>query len=172
MSKISPSLLAVGICFMSLVASAQTTREISSYSSLCIEDQAVGFNWRNGGWRKTNFESGGKFIARKLNSREVEVENPILCEPKVAQEFGSLRKVSACYLIKSFGAQDEKILMGEMCDELYDGDQLLSIRCSHLSFVPDGAFIKVPWHRNLDPKPANDYKDSLVVSEGKCSRIK
>ena len=151
---------------------AQFAAEVGAFTSICIEDQAVGFNWKDGGWRKTNFKSGDRYIVRKLSAQEVDAEKPMICTEKQSNGFAGFQQISACYEIKDFGTSAGKVLLGEMCQESYQDERLVSIRCAHMSFLPDGPFIRVPWHRDINPKPSNDYKDSLVVSEGKCGRIK
>lgn len=157
---------------LTAVASANDFAPLSPFKSLCIEDAATGFSWKNGNWRQANFKEG-RFVVSKLTNEEVARLSPVACTPPTVSEpmLIDFRRATACYAITGFGEELTPLVDGENCDEVYQGNVLASVRCKSLSFLPNGDFIKLPWHANISRKPMNDYKDSLVLSIGVCSKI-
>jgi hypothetical protein len=163
------------LLLMSLAASVTTAmafEPVAPFKALCIQDAATGFNWESGKWKQANFKAGDRFIVSKLTRDEILKLESASCSPaNVPDEFFGFRSVSACYTIKEFGEESIKYVDGEMCEELYTGDVLSGVRCKQMSFLPNGDFIKLPWHSDIRRKPPKDYKDSLVLSIGVCSKI-
>jgi hypothetical protein len=164
------SMVAMGL--LTTVASAQNFAPIAPFKSLCIEDAATGFNWTAGKWKQANFKVGDRYIVSKLSAEEAKRIAPVQCaSEKIAEPFFGMRSVAACYTIKAFGEEVAQYLDGETCQESYIDDVLVSVKCERLTFLPNGDFIKLPWHANIGRKPKNDYKDSLVLSVGVCNKI-
>lgn len=179
--------LVLGLLMTCSSATAQVAtgpRGASEFTSLCEEAEGTGFNWRNGGWVKTQFVEE-KLIVRKLTSFE-QGEQPdgtfVRCfdflkgEPFTADTIAWL---SGCYRVGKLGQENPTTAW---CTEYYRKPgkswALDSVVCkaddfpAELSFRPDGAFTYTFTHSNVDPKPKDDYKDSLKISHGKCSTIK
>lgn len=160
---------------LGLLATAVVAKDfvpLAPFKSLCIEDSATGFNWTAGKWKQTNFKAGDRYVVSKLSVDEIARIAPVSCaSEKIAEPFFSMRSVAACYTIKPFGEEVAQYLDGETCQESYIDDVLVSVKCDRLTFLPNGDFIKLPWHANISRKPKNDYKDSLVLSVGLCSKI-
>lgn len=148
--------------------------DITSFKAICIREKASGFSWKDGEWTQANFKPGNQILVQKLDfqtfaSKPIQ-ERPILCQSEPTQEYGNTKISKGCYLIKEVGAP-AYIFSAEMCAEIMEGNAIKSIQCRRLSFHPDGPFIEFPWHADIDPKPKDNYKDSLVLHVGKCSRL-
>jgi hypothetical protein len=155
-------------------------------SVLCMDEKSTGFNWRDRGWVQTNFAANSRFIIRKLDiakyqnkSTEEKWKNDVFfCEnPTTAftnekdKKFNGV--VKSCYEIKDMGSS-ATLTDSQMCSELWRDGQLQRISCRDHSpqfyFNPEGAFIRFPWHTDIDKSAAK--KDSLALSVGSCSVIK
>ena len=88
--------------------------------------------------------------------------------------------VEACYMWRDFGTQLLPTMDADMCNETYIEGKLDHVSCkttrrnqAPLVFHPDGGFIESPPDSALivSLKPDKDYKDSLAVNVGKCSRL-
>jgi len=172
----------IGFC---LLASSQAfcgeldpVKSIPSFKSLCIEEQSTGFNWEKGKWVPTRFIEN-KYIIQKINLSSVKRKEdvPFMCR-KVLNEIPVFSNFNAygCYLVKRIGDDNVTIQNSKTCDEYYDMNtkNLTSIRCEfvdNISFLPDGAFIKIPYILDLTSKPNNGYKDSMSIAVGTCSTL-
>ena len=163
------------LCFFSQTVLSLSEKVISDYeggySTLCIEENSVGFNWRDNKWIKTGF-IGSKYLVKKISHSELKEwqkkelydENYLYLDRK-DDEFRIMKNY---YNIRRFG--DKFIpLFNQTCSELWDGKELESIQCPNFIFKPDGYFHRSSIHGSLDEK--DDYKDSLSLSYGKCSKI-
>ena len=156
-------------------------------SVLCIEEQATGFNWKNKAWVQSDYRPDGKFVIRKLNpetykDKDVRMtsKNGFMCEdPKVFPVPLDLPRkgkfsgfIYACYEIKEVG-REANFLSTRRCSEYWKEGRLTEISCKDHSpqtyFHPDGAYIRYPWHQDIDKYA--DKKDSLILSVGSCSKI-
>jgi hypothetical protein len=104
------------------------------------------------------------------NSMKPFAERFMLCKPDVSHEFFMGSITEACYLVKEFG-RETLPTHGEMCYETFQNKTLESISCKKITFLPNGSFIELPWHADIDSKPKNDYKDSLILSIGSCTTL-
>mgnify|MGYP003654778154 CR=1 FL=1 len=155
---------------------------IRSFSSLCIEEDSVGFNWEDSDWQQVNFKKD-TLIVRKLAGQALEDASASgqcveFMRPKDRiYEDAGLKTLIGCYSTSKIG----KVAYPKWCEELYtkaDGSwELWNIDCTDnqlgelISFRPNGGFIRHHISGNVDPNPKNDYKDSLSISHGKCSII-
>jgi hypothetical protein len=151
-------------------------------SILCIDDDATGFNWRNKKWVQTNFNSGSKFIIRKIEIDKYikrddrSKNNLLLCEdPNIWDVTQGKNKfsgsINACYEIKVMGEKGNA-LDSRSCSEWWQDGRLEKISCRDHTpqtfFKPDGSFIRYPWHSDLSQ---STEKASLHISVGTCSTI-
>jgi hypothetical protein len=153
---------------------------------LCVTENATGFNWRDKKWVQANFKGDVKYLAIKVpleKYRDAEsrrTEQSFLCkDPEVHHWSKETNEkpfdgyVLACYQIKRMGSSGGFLDYG-MCQEAWSKGKLTKIFCDkHVSpmyFAPDGAFIKYPWHSDIDP--TQEKKDSLALAVGSCSTIK
>lgn len=174
------------------IALAETDERLllfpANSSVLCIEEQATGFSWRNKAWTQTNYRPDAKFVARKLDPETYKDRatgratglGVIFCKDPtifpIPFDLPKNRKFSgyigACYEIKDMGSEAHA-LSRRNCSEYWDDGRIITITCSDHNppthFHPDGAYIRYPWHANID-KDA-DKKDSLILSVGSCSKI-
>lgn len=179
-------LIAVFILFFSTQAFCQestpkspTIPTVPIFKTLCIEDKATGFNWKSGDWIQTNFKAGDKLLIQKIdmttNSKKPIEEQYIPCQQtELISSVDKYLYLKACYSVRNFGVEPlpGHLLDGEMCYELLENNNLKSIMCQGkgITFHPNGDFIQTRGV-NIDPFPKDGYKDSLVLSVGKCSRL-
>ncbi len=185
MKKLLLMLLSLG-----LISSANAVSSVDeSFTSLCIADSSVGFNWENNDWKSVNFTPGEKDLVKRLNpsdiknyqcsqtkNRENDVfyTNQFINEPQLSR-YG-------CYAIKPFGS-DFDVNYPIDCLEIWstfkrvseDIDpkirRLESVQCwaRNFYFSPNGRFHKASLHG--DVRRTIQFKDSLSLSEGKCSTL-
>ena len=162
------------LVFACLTAAAAEIPSVPLFKSICAREKATGFNWKAGSWVQTNFLPDRKLLVQKIdfaaNQKKPVMERFIICRPEESVDFLLSTATQACYLIKQFG-QQHLPTDGEMCVESFEGKTLKSIACRKLTFLPNGPFIELPWHMEVDPKPRDDYKDSLVLSVGTCTTL-
>lgn len=141
------------------------------YSMTCRAQASTGYNWRNGGYVAANFVPQTFVITIGVTDR---------CIPNRANdlEFAGIRTRTVCGYFVQQG--DEEPMLVSQCKETYfqqDGRSSVSIRCESatgnvISADPDGWFHYSSVHSDTGSTPANDYKDSLVVSFGRCRRTR
>lgn len=167
------------ISILALIVSAQAMcqdkiPELPLFKAVCIRDKATGFNWRSGDWIQTNFAPGKQIFIQKIdivkNSTKPFNERAIFCKEEEGFQSGEFAGSKGCYVIKEAGRETLPI-DGKMCTEFFKNRQLQSISCEKITFHPDGNFIELPWHSDIDQRPKDDYKDSLILSVGKCSKF-
>ena len=172
---------ALSICFVaSAFAQQKAPLELAPFTSLCVEDAATGFDWRNGEWKAGRYHPKLKYMVQKIP--ESQYRNPpqspnvphVLCEPRVGADLNGYKISFGCYNIRESG---EKLFPPNsvMCSEQWIKGELRTISCKEAQrpffFVPDGNFIAYPWHADISIKPENNYKDSLAISVGRCSTV-
>jgi hypothetical protein len=174
------------------VSLAQTDERLllfpANSSVLCIEERATGFNWRNKAWTQANYRPDTKFVIRKLDpetykdiaTRTATGSGVLFCkDPMIFPTPYDLPKnrkfsgyIGACYEIKDMGSEAHAFSR-RTCSEYWDEGRITQISCNDHNpqayFHPDGAYIRYPWHTDID-KDA-DKKDSLILSVGSCSKI-
>ena len=151
---------------------AQT--ELLPFRAICASEKETGFNWRNGQWVQSTFRSGTQTIVQKIDLKK-NSELPLLeranqCKTEAPRIFGTWTESRGCYLIKEVGSP-KTTLHGEMCSEHFVSSTLLKIVCKSMTFVPDGNYSSSPEYSDISSNPKNDYKDSLVLAVGQCSRL-
>jgi hypothetical protein len=194
--KISLPVATIFLAIASIeVALAETDKRLLLFptgsSVLCVEEEATGFNWRNKAWTQTNFRPDKKFVVRKLDP-ETYKDAPTrrasgygsggvaFCkDPDIFPTPYDLPKnrkfsgmIEVCYEIKDMGSEASSVSR-QSCYEDWDEGRLTQISCNNHNpqayFHPDGAYIRYPWHTDIDKNA--DKKDSLTLSVGSCSKI-
>lgn len=168
-----------GLLCIAPLALAQV-KPLPPFRALCVSDKETGFNWKAGDWVPVNFKAGTKVVVQKLDLATYESkpfnERPMRCT-KEEMRTGELLAGNArgCYHIKEMGMNPPLMFNAEVCEEKVDYSsgmvELVSVKCGQMTFHPDGGFIRLPSHDNVSRMPPKDYKDSLVLSVGKCSRL-
>lgn len=180
MKKLLLILLSLGI-----IGSATSADE--SFTSLCIADSSVGFNWEKNDWKNVNF-TPGKYIAKRLNLSETKNYQCTAAKDRMSDYYytNAINEPElsryGCYIIKPFG------------DEFYDNFpidcfetwsttnrvsddidpklmELKAVSCwdRNFFFSPNGRFHQATLHSDVDNY--SNSKDSLSLSEGKCSTL-
>ena len=163
------------LCSINLAVIAQPVfGSKAGYSAICIEEQATGFNWDNKRWIKANFK-GETYIVSRISPekyKEATDNNFLMCSDKENKSYGKYEYIYECYSVVKSGTTPT-MLDARMCTEVWENKQLLYVGCSDHSskfnFQPAGNFIKQPWHADL--RSDEQYKDSLILSVGKCTPI-
>jgi hypothetical protein len=151
-------------------------------TTLCIEEKSNGFQWENSSWNHARFKPEFRYVIKKLplssyaSPKDRLKNKTFLCGQSKVNDYSEKEKgfsgfISACYEIKRMG-KEAGALDSQTCDESWSDGKLLRVSCSNhrpsLYFVPDGPFIRFPWHSDLSN--AKD-KDSLNIGVGSCSRL-
>jgi len=183
---IIPALVALLVSGLAGSSYAKDGERLPNFKQLCITDGSTGFNWVNGGWKRTNFKTY-KIVISKItpprnpeearNSKEkygfmVYYE----CRKQMNENEtgdGEFRKFNACLKVQRLGEEHPDI---KGCSEFHSKFNEMKnwktqITCEGLNFTPNGHFHKANIHDQLEAKPKNDYKDTLSISVGKCADI-
>jgi hypothetical protein len=143
--------------------------------AICTPDKSTGFNWKSGQWVQANFLTDRKLLVEKLDLTKYKnlprIDSPISCIEAAQQSTGDPEITKACYLIRKLGTPAHVYENAQSCTEYRNRNQLLSIQCPSITFHPDGGYIELPWHADIRPKPPDNYKDSLILSVGTCTRL-
>lgn len=138
--------------------------------AVCTRELATGFNWENGKWVQANFPSGRKTIVRKIDTSYF-TKNPDELRPSECMPSGKRIEdpyyKEGCYLIENEGIK-KSVIFAEKCTEIIQGNKIHSVQCRNMTFNPDGQFVIKPLHANIEDNPSEGYKDSLVISVGRC----
>ncbi|MGB3844490.1 MAG: hypothetical protein WA940_01355 [Sphingopyxis sp.] len=151
-----------------------------SYTLLCEGQQSIGFNWRAGKWVETRY-SPSRYIVAKIESNNCRIiyngKFQSIPNNGVMQNFGPLYQKSVCLNVRN--VEDEySPFLSQPCQETYfleNGKWNKSFACDRAmtSFAGsfDGEFHRASNHTNTAARPENDYKDSLAMEVGKCTKI-
>lgn len=153
-------------------AIAQTN--IAPFKAVCISEDSIGYNWRDGRWVRVTYAAGERFVVQKLDAELYKtkplLEQPILCFKDSTGTSKSIYEDRGCYLVKDIGSAKTTI-HGEVCTEYFDGSKPIKIVCKSMTFLPDGSFVASPEYADISPTPPGGRKDSLALSVGRCSRL-
>ena len=156
------------------------------YTALCVTEKSTGFNWEDNNWKQYNFTQS-KYVVKKLNPAEVlEIQCSDTKDRNNDSYYSGFDEFNTygCYSIKRLGYDgfDGK----QDCAERWstypkqDGEKypkmkkLEKVWCSLLNdfkFSPNGWFHKNAAVNSSSLESSSKYKDSLVLSVGKCSTI-
>lgn len=147
------------------------------YTALCIEKGSTGFNWENGKWVQTNFKPE-KYLIERVEIVDSNEKSSICLDKYKSTDLsvlGSFKKDKGCYGIRDFGTEIKNHRY-RLCPESYRKKgstwELQWVGCGGWKFLPNGPFHRTEWKGIvLDPKPENDYKPSLAISHGTCSKL-
>jgi|TARA_R110002012_G_scaffold253766_1_gene432819 hypothetical protein len=184
MKKLLLILLSLGI-----IGSANAVSSADeSFTSLCIADSSVGFNWEKNDWKNVNF-TPGKYIAKRLKLSETKNYQCSGAKDRMSDYFYTNESINepelsryGCYIIKRFG-DDFYDNFPIDCYETWSTTKRISddidpkliklkaVMCSDRNFFfsPNARFHQATLHGNVDNY--SNYKDSLSLSEGKCSTL-
>jgi len=180
-------LLACVALSYSNVAIAEITDETDYYNAICIADQTIGYNWENGDWKSGSY-APDKYIVQKLELEDQKaIENigrttksyPCFYDrnwKSIPSEWGDEFIISGCYNVRKAGSEFYASV-SQTCSETWKKDSetdtksLKSVNCEHFKFRPNGWFHKSRIHNHTENKPEKDYKDSLLLTVGKCSTL-
>ena len=153
------------------------------FTTLCIAEKSVGFNWEKGDWVHTRFKADSKYIVQKIDhdsqkySQTNTINTPFFCSgiKPDSMEIGLEESArEACYSIRDHGRDVSLMLSAEKCFEKYNKHGTLTeVQCKKIRFSPNGLFIAMPSDASMDlsKAPKNDYKDSLNIRVGTCSKV-
>ena len=171
----------------SYIGSANAVSSVDEYfTSLCISKSSTGFNWENNDWSVVDFTTGTKYLAKRVNPAEAEGyqcqgaknrENDYYYTEIPTNEHQLIR--DGCYVIKPFGIDFPSFKVN--CSEVWSTFErvdsntnpktrkLETVMCwdRNFFFSPNGRFHTAKLHGDVDN--SSTYKDSLSLTEGKCS---
>lgn len=151
--------------------------------SLCKETDAIGFNWEDGKWIKSNYKPA-EFVIKKIPYKDIDKDGLILCR-KIDETKNKLtstccadvmltEEINRCYAIRDFGAE-VNMFDYTICKETYHNKILENVICKkdvHIEFLPNGLFFKRSnMILDLRKNPEGNYKDSIVISHGICASV-
>ena len=182
MKKLLLILLSLGI-----IGSANAVTSVDeSFTSLCVPDSSTGYNWEENDWKRVNFTPGEKDLVKRLNPSDVRNYQCSQTKNRENDNFYTNQAINepqlgryGCYEIKPFGTDYLNFPID--CYETWstfkrvseDIDpkirRLESVQCwdRNFYFSPNGRFHKATLHG--DVSNISKYKDSLSLTEGKCS---
>jgi hypothetical protein len=153
---------------------AEPLPSVPHFKSVCVQEKATGFSWTAGAWKQANFVPDRKLLIQKIdfaaNAVRPITERQMLCRAPESTDLALSIVTQACYIVKEFGSPTLPT-DGEMCYESFQGRVLKSVTCRRITFLPNGPYIELPWHMEIDPKPKDNYKDSLMLSVGTCTTL-
>ena len=145
------------------------------FKTLCIGEQATGFDWVNGDWTPTRFKPE-RYLIEKL---PVDNNMTPFCAMKLRDHEPFESKDSAleygCYNVHAFGREGYPNLSGLCLEEWkkISGQWVLqSVFCNdreYVQFKPNGAFILAEWSEPHDLDDNADHKDSKSITVGRCA---
>ena len=156
------------------------------YTALCVTEKSTGFNWEDNNWKQYNFTQS-KYVVNKLNPAEVSEFQCSETKDRNKDIYFSNDdefETYGCYSIKRLG-YDELVAKLD-CSERWstypkqDGEKYPKMKkleivwCSlskDFKFSPNGWFHSNAQVTSSSLESSSEYKDSLVLSVGKCSTI-
>lgn len=179
--NIARILIAIFILLISTQAICQeSSPTLPILKTLCIEEKATGFNWKSGDWVHATFKPSRKWLIQKIKildnrQNEMDLQKYGNCTKETKVILSETMKGSrSCYSVREFGMASTPLFDNEMCWEYFENNTLKAIYCKNIIFKPDGNFIMNPHGPTaniIESNPKDDYKDSLVLSVGKCSKL-
>ena len=182
-------LLLILFIYLGLIGSANAVSSVDeSFASLCIADSSTGYNWEKNDWERVNFTPGEKDLVKRINPSDTYDYECRLTKDRDRDSYFTVTSTNkhqlgryGCYIIKPFGADYSEYPTD--CNETWstfkrvsdDIDpkirRLESVQCwdRNFYFSPNGRFHKATLHG--DVSNISKYKDSLSLTEGKCSTL-
>jgi hypothetical protein len=145
------------------------------YTILCSSEQATGFSWVNGNWKKQNFKNIQRLIMKSNKNNCVTGS-----EGEIDWGF-NVHSKDVCLNERPLGTEYESI-QSRYCEEHYIGPSnseyaprtnKLYIYCDHpkMFLDPNGWYHYAHIVGDTEDAPENDIKDSQYIEVGKCSMI-
>lgn len=141
------------------------------YTLLCEAKDSVGLDWDAGNWHKVNFTLK-KRIVTKSDENKCLLDNP----PTNDLDLDMFVTRHECLNVRDFGGPYRPNL-SHLCSVYYSKSGTtwdVNLECNDpvMKFKPDGWYHLAFIHSDLSDRPIKNYKDSLYVEVGKCTRIK
>lgn len=160
------------LCFLSISAHAADMPD--EYMLYCKGEKATGFDWRSKDWIETQFRASDYIVIKSKEN---------FCLDKINLQINTTKDImhykQSCINIRAVGEKYSPNLSSK-CTEYYSDSTKNKwndfLSCDGFGWSKgnfatefDGWFHKSSFHSNLLKE--SDYKDSLVLEVGKCSRI-
>ena len=172
---------AICALLLPLQAFAKGGERLANLKQLCIADQGVGFNWREGRWQSTVFKPE-KFVVTKITPPQSPSdikEGEHLAYLRCTLDFEDREELSSmynsCLRVQEVGDASPTFMA---CYELHlksnnQKEWRVTFQCNldNFYFDPNGNYHSGSIHQNVEDNPENDYKDSLGIYVGKCADI-
>ena len=158
-----------------LILVQEPTALPDTYQSVCKSESEIGYNWRNGGYRTAQYDP---------NTYIITVGDTKHCSANPAKNLDTpkVKWRDVCANITRVGDTPYPD-MASHCREEYiiDGTaSSVTLNCLNanigvavnMAADPSGWFHLTSVHSNTSARPQRDYKDSLVIGVGKCTRTR
>lgn len=170
--------------FLSFFVTVSAKAETDFFNLLCVEEKNTGFNWKNGSWKITQFKES-KYIVQKVKMkpfvRNQNGEHPFSYRCwndyqkfKSFSPSGDSKLNKGCYNVRRHGAE-KRFIDSELCWERWKKKsnewEIDKVECKEFIFKPNGPFHASTLSSNVELKPKNDYKDSMHLMVGTCSKF-
>ena len=166
------------VCSTLLLISMNTIAS-STFTSLCVKEESIGYSWKNNKWEITKFNLD-KYLVEKVSPQDrfcqvkmqsVDTATVYQGEDKSGVKYYATK---GCYNIRRMG-QPRYEFNTEICSEYWKKKQngqeeLYMVGCTYSNFEPNGDFTM--GRISDDLRNDQEYKDSMSLSVGKCSTIK
>jgi hypothetical protein len=170
--------------FFSFFVAVSARAESDFFNLLCAEEQNTGFTWSKGSWKTAHFKNS-KYIVQKVRMkpfvRDKNGEYPFSYKCwNDYQKFqsssprGDSKLDKGCYNVRRHGAE-KRFIDSELCWERWkknsSGWEIDKVECNEFIFKPNGPFHASTLSNHVEQKPKNDYKDSMHLMVGTCSKL-
>jgi hypothetical protein len=155
------------------MAAAAVTGHDTLFTTVCIDDNIIGYEWRDGGWMPGTFHPR-KYTLQKRDAASEECADAMTAAAAVEDLFSDVSV--GCYTMTDFGkAPGAPMACNETWETAADGSEsLATVTCTFAAtsewilFDPTGDFDYASTGGSLAGTPRDDLKDPIILSVGEC----
>jgi hypothetical protein len=155
------------------MAAAAVTGNETPFTTVCIDDSVIGYEWRDGGWMPGTFHTN-KYTLQKRDAASEECADAMKAAPAIDDLFSDISV--GCYTMTDFGKGPRPPMA---CDEKWEmaadgSESLATVTCTSAAtsewilFDPMGYFDYASTAGNL-AGPGDDTKEPIILSVGACN---
>ena len=156
------------------MAAAAVTGHDTLFTTVCIEDSVIGYEWRDGGWEPGTFHPS-KYTLQKRDAASEDCADAMKAAPAVGDLFSDI--IVGCYTMTDFGkAPGPPMACDETWETAADGSEsLATVTCTSAAtsewilFDPMGYFDYASTGGSPVGTPSDDMKEPIILSIGACS---
>ena len=167
------SLIAAVLAASCQIAAADVIGRDTLFTTVCIDDGIIGYEWRDGGWTPGQFHFN-KHTLQKRDAASEECADAMKAAADLGDLFSDLS--FGCYTMTDLGkAPGLPMACSEMWETAADGSEsLATVTCTSAAtsewilFEPSGTFDYASTGGRL-VGPGDDTKEPIILSVGACS---